>query len=630
MRQFAEQEIVLPDGPFEGFRFRVDRQPYTGLWFDAIDSGRYQRFVATGPTQSGKTLAAWVIPILYHLFEVRETVVAGVPDLDMAGDKWREDLLPVIERTRYRDLLPRAGGGSRGGKVRSIKFRNGRTLRFMSAGSRDKALAGFTARVLAVTEVEAFDVTGGTSKESRKLDLLEGRVRADPARARIYLECTVTTEKGITWQEYQGSSCSRILLPCPHCREWVLPERENFSGWAEHDNVIDAGEAAAFYCPACGEQWTEPERIAANQTARLVARGQTIDREGELLGEHPKTRCLGFRWSGVNNLFATYHSLAADEWKAARAEDEDNAEKTMRQIVWCMPYQPPEIDMTPLTAEAIRKRTASLPRGILPADTQVLVAGVDLGKWLGHYCVLALTPDGRGVVVDYNTFDIPSAELGVERATLQALRELRAQLEAGYIVHGSETRLVPGQAWFDSGYAESRAMVYQFCLESNASLPGRAERYRPTKGHGALQQYNRSYNHPGKLSATVRFIGEQYSIHRQPAERINLVEVDADHWKTKIHDALHLPADQPGAIVLFHVSNPNEHIKWSKHVTAEQRKYREVPGRGEMIVWENEGGKPNHYFDAAALARAAAHFELHKLAATTAAGGSWWAKQKKS
>lgn len=41
MRQFAEAEIVLPSGPFAGSRFRVSRQPFTGLWFDQVDTGRY-------------------------------------------------------------------------------------------------------------------------------------------------------------------------------------------------------------------------------------------------------------------------------------------------------------------------------------------------------------------------------------------------------------------------------------------------------------------------------------------------------------------------------------------------------------------------------------------------------------
>lgn len=111
MRQFAEQEIVTPDGPFEGRRFRCDRQPYTGLWLDAVDSGRWNRIVSTGPTQSGKTLCCFILPLLYHLFEIGETVICGLPDMDMAGDKWREDILPVIEQSRYRELLPRQGTG---------------------------------------------------------------------------------------------------------------------------------------------------------------------------------------------------------------------------------------------------------------------------------------------------------------------------------------------------------------------------------------------------------------------------------------------------------------------------------------------------------------------------------------
>jgi hypothetical protein len=50
MRAFAESEIVIPNGPFAGRRFKCSRQPYTRLWFDAVDSGLWSRCVATGPT----------------------------------------------------------------------------------------------------------------------------------------------------------------------------------------------------------------------------------------------------------------------------------------------------------------------------------------------------------------------------------------------------------------------------------------------------------------------------------------------------------------------------------------------------------------------------------------------------
>ena len=87
MRQFVEQEIIIPDGPFIGRRFDCLRQPYVGLWFDACDSNRWRIRGATGPTQSGKTLCCFIIPIMYHLFETQDTVICGLPDLDMRADK---------------------------------------------------------------------------------------------------------------------------------------------------------------------------------------------------------------------------------------------------------------------------------------------------------------------------------------------------------------------------------------------------------------------------------------------------------------------------------------------------------------------------------------------------------------
>ena len=86
MREFAESEIVLPDGPFEGLKYKAHRQPYSGLWLDEVEKGIYRRVVSLGPTQSGKTFTCFIIPIMYHLFEVKETVIVGVPNMIIAAD----------------------------------------------------------------------------------------------------------------------------------------------------------------------------------------------------------------------------------------------------------------------------------------------------------------------------------------------------------------------------------------------------------------------------------------------------------------------------------------------------------------------------------------------------------------
>jgi hypothetical protein len=213
MRQFAEEEIIIPDGPFVGRKFRCSRGLYR-TWFDAVDSGQWNRLVATGPTQSGKTLSAFIIPLLYHLFELGETVICGLPDMDMAADKWREDILPVIEQSRYRELLPRRGGGSRGGRVESIQLRNGATLKYMSGGGRDKSRAGYTSRVVVITETDGMDEPGQTSREADKITQLRPDPRLRQPQARVH---------GMHGQHRAGSDLAGIHTGNPEPDRAAMP-----------------------------------------------------------------------------------------------------------------------------------------------------------------------------------------------------------------------------------------------------------------------------------------------------------------------------------------------------------------------------------------------------------------------
>src|SRR5436190_10713749 len=104
---------------------------------------------------------------------------------------------------------------------------------------------------MVITEVDGMDAPGSTSRESDKITQLEARTRAYGSRKRIYLECTVSTEHGRTWQEYQNGTRSRIVLPCPFCKVWVSPEREHLAGWQGAESQAAARATGSFSCPAC-------------------------------------------------------------------------------------------------------------------------------------------------------------------------------------------------------------------------------------------------------------------------------------------------------------------------------------------------------------------------------------------
>ena len=647
--EFAESEFVLPDGPYKGERFRRHVQPAAGLFMDEMDRGRWRRFAFTGPRQGGKTTAAYVVPILHALFEMNETVVLGVPDIQLANDKWRIDLLPAIESSRFAMYLPVKGAGSRGGQVESsVKFTNGTTLKFMTGGGGDASRSGFTTRVAFVTEADKLDVVGGTSRESDKITQIFGTTGAYGDDAIQGLESTASYSWGRIWREYQAGTCSSIFCPCPHCRAWVCPGRESLTGWRDAESSGDAEDRAAWCCPACGEVISETQRAAMNRAGVLVHKGQKVewadgsdrnvssrpderdyrkhdrtagDRRGtgddahamervefahcsgkpvsdwRICGDRPATRTLGFRFDAFNNLFWDARYVAAREWAAANAPDEANGEKEIKQFVWALPYDPPELDANKLIWQQIAKRQRETPRGQAPDGTLAIVVTADPGKYNLHWIATALVADGTTHVVDYGVVDVPSGSMEVLQAVLSALRNLREMIAPGFAVAGRDGPMFATTSIVDAGNWDDA--VYEFVRES----PG----WYASKGFACTK-----YNTP-KIATENRasWVGVRAHAVRFATKGVFLVEFDADHWKTAAHGRLSLPVGTEGAMTLFN-ADFREHTALAKHCLAEEP-MNEFHGGSHAVRWKPRGStaaflakKANHFWDCLVLAGVAA------------------------
>jgi glycosyltransferase involved in cell wall biosynthesis len=90
-----------------------------------------------------------------------------------------------------------------------------------------------------------------------------------------------------------------------------------------------------------------------------------------------------------------------------------------------------------------------------------------------------------------------------------------------------------------------------------------------------------------------------------------VVEIDADHWKTWLHDRLAVKlldekGDRtPGSLSLYHTATPKEHQALVKHLTAERKMREFIAGKGEVIFWD-QIRKQNHWLDTGYTACAAA------------------------
>jgi len=601
MRQFALDELRITKGQYEGRRYRIYRQPSQGLLLDAMDDPRWRRRAVCECVQKGKTLMGFVVPVLYHLFELRDDVIAAGPTIHGVLDKkWYDELLPAIERTHYRHFLPITGPASRGGFSEEIHFTNGARLIFLSSGGGDETKSSVTARIIAVTEVDKCDTASDTSRETDPIGQFEARASSYPKDRRIvYLECTVSIPEGRIWQEVIKGTNSRIVCPCPHCRRYVAPGRDHLQGWHSAETAREAERLAFFVCPQCGEALSADQRVAMNAAGVLLHEGQEIDPAGTITGEPKDTDTLGFHSSAFHNLFWTPGEIAAKEWEKLRAVDEESKEKELAQFYWATPYEPPDLDVRPLDADQLRRRMADRrwTKAVVPEDCEHLVAAADVHKRLLWWLVMAWRPEARAHVVDYGTLEVPSDDMTLERAIRVGLDELQELMLTGFCAPDG-TIVTPEQVWVDAGYHGD--VVMPFCRVTE-------NRFRPAKGCGLGKHYAQGYTHPKAVSKTVRFIGDEYNIRWSNDQAVHYVLVNADPWRSFLHERCRTPQGEPGSLVAYHSSDPNEHIRLAKHFTAEHPVAEFIPGKGEIVRWERKS-RNNHLLDCGYNACAAAHF----------------------
>lgn len=595
MGLWAEEEVRLPSGPAEGRRFRQDRLPYARLLLAEL--GKWRRHVITGPTQSGKTLHAFVLVIMYYLFEKKEDVICGIPDLTMAGVKWQKDIKPVIEKSRYRDQIPKRGPGSQGGNPTLITFVNGKSLQFMAGGGNDKQRAGATAKIVIITETDGLDEVAATSKEGQdKVSQLEGRVRAFGEDARIFMECTVTTETGKTWAEYAAGTESRIACPCVDCGEYVTPEREDLVGWDGAATKLEAGEKAAFSCPKCGRLYSEAERRQMNLDAVLLHRGQEIDREGNITGDPPETDTLGFRWNAFNNLLTTARLIGMEEWQTERAEDPIAADLVMKQQVWCMPAKASNVERVPLTigvvrgsAEGYHGRCNGRPMWEIPDGTLCLTAFVDVGLRVLNWGVNAHLPGNCRDVIAYGATPTEQPDvIGPEEAILSGLHTVRTIL-ATNLERDLDVALV------DCGYQgqkrgaqqkNPRRVVYEFILSSGG----------PWRASMGLSSWSNK-EETDSIKPSLNRAPWYYSLQEYLDQSLWVVDFQPDTFKHLAHGGYLIRptgnnGERPHGSVTLFGDDPKSHNEYATQLNNERFEVDHSTGKSQ---WVRHGA--NHYFD---------------------------------
>jgi len=594
MREFAEAEIRMPPGgryPLRRFSCKV--MPWSVQLFEILTAafqGRspYRRYFMTADVQDGKTTMGIVIPLMYALFELKENVIFGVPDVDLAQGKFDEDIKPMILHSSYANLLPTKGGGSRGGKTKMMQFGNGTRLRFMGAGGGDQQRSSFPARIIFMTEVDKMDKPGQVSREADPVTQLEARSDSFDERALVFGECTRSTEKGRINQEISVKGTdTKVYVPCPHCGEYVNPTREHFGGWDRGDDVVTAREKAFYLCDKCERPWTEADRLEAIKKPVLVSKDQTVTRDGVVHGEPPRTNTFGFQWNAMLSGLKSIGYIGEKEFEAERSDDA-NPKKALFQFTWALPYDDSITDLSNIDKNIILAKIGKRVRGVVPEGTEDrLTVFIDLHKFILYWSAFAWREDRQGYLVDYGSIPVPQGDKVSSLAILAGLRSFREDiLKPGWRTKdGREVR--HRLCLVDSGWKKD--IAYEFVKESGQT------HYIATKGLGSGRSQD-SWKEPKKSKDKDKVLGHECFFTRQPGN-VRLLNMNADYWKTQVHEGFIATGGTPGALMLFSAPE-RDFTEYARQIVSERRVEKYDPRKGMTLVWESMSHH-NHWLDCA-------------------------------
>lgn len=393
LAEFA-RTIILVDGPRVGYLF--DPPPYIDAVYEAIDTAAFNEIYIAGSVQSGKTLGAWTIPILYFACVVGEDVLIGCPTDEMGAKILKKRVRPVMEKNpEMRKLIQLDhGGGSRDGETTELTLTNGASIRVLSAAGRDAKRSSWTARLLFLTEVNRLDRMEATNEEGiSPLEQMMARTTAYGDDALIIGESTVSNDRAWLGRKLNDvfSTGSEFEMRCPVCETYVRMERTDLVGIDDAETVRQARDKGRLRCRECAVLWEDSELNEARQDMRLVhARDGATE--------------LSMRWNCAHSPLLPLPLICEKEYKAKNGQWQDLAELERKQstLWWTTATRSSEVE-DPEEESNLKDKITAAP---LPMEDGTCGIGIDIRKRQMHWVVMRVN-DAEYYLAAHGLIEIP-------------------------------------------------------------------------------------------------------------------------------------------------------------------------------------------------------------------------------
>ena len=182
---------------------------------------------------------------------------------------------------------------------------------------------------------------------------------------------------------YNRGDRRRWLWPCPHCGEYFEGQFSMLE-WPDTLDAEEAAEQAKMRCPnqKCNKLISPGDRAPMNARGLWVKEGQTVTKEGKLLGKGVRSSIASFWLKGVAAAFASWKSLVFNYINAEREYEATGSQQSLKSTVNTDQgdvYYPRGLENL-RTPEDLKSQAASWEEGTVPEGVRFLVGTVDVQK----------------------------------------------------------------------------------------------------------------------------------------------------------------------------------------------------------------------------------------------------------
>lgn len=536
--EYSDEYRVLGSKNAEPGKWQTSRTPYLEDIMNTYNDPDIEHVGFVKPTQVGGTECLNNM-LGYAVSQDSASNIVVLPTDPLAEYTSTDRIQPMIRlNTKLKELW-----NENDSKMLELRFKNDADISFSGAGS-PSSLASKPKKNVFADEVDKYPPFAG--KEADPLSLVKQRQITFTYDKFTFATSTPTVKAGNIWKIWLAADRRfEFYVPCPHCGHYQTLKFKTIKWAAEAKTADERKESAYCECEHCSG------RINDQQKNAMVRAGiwKDIETGEEIKKIKKKKRKIAFR---INAIYSPWITLGDVAYEFTTSKN--YPEKLMNFVnSWLAePWEQTEVKMN---SSIVLERQTELEENIIPNNSLILTAGIDVQKNSYYYAIRA--------------WGAYMTSWGVTHGHVDSWQELEEILNRPFEKENGELMQI-NLAAIDSGDGNKTDDIYELCVMNQDWLV-------PIKGSSRpmLSRY--------KVSMVDR-IGSK-------AHGLKLYIVDGGQYKDMIAARLNRPTGK-GSFMSYDGCD----LEYAEQLCSEEKV--PVQGREGLFVWKPKSDHiANHYLD---------------------------------